>query len=285
MDYAALYQKKLTSAAEAVKVVKSGDWVDYGWCTNHPYTLDKALAARQNELKDVKVRGGVTMWMPEICKAEDAGEHFTWNSWHCSGIDRKIISKGMGYFIPMRYSELPRFYRDGNATVDVAMIQVTPMDKHGNFSFAPLPAYQGKDLSEKNLTPELAKELAGMVKASSAIKPASFKSGVVTFDNLELGLYLIVQTKSISGYEKVAPFLVSVPLWDKDHYLYEINVSEKFEIKKEPPTPGTPETPDQPGDKLPQTGQVNWPMPVLLILGVALIVTGTALKRKSKHAR
>ena len=77
MDYAALYQKKLTSAAEAVKVVKSGDWVDYGWCTNHPYTLDKALAARQSELKDIKVRGGVTMWMPEICKAEDAGEHFT----------------------------------------------------------------------------------------------------------------------------------------------------------------------------------------------------------------
>ena len=65
MDYAALYQKKLTSAAEAVKVIKSGDWVDYGWCTNHPYMLDKALAARQNELKDVKVRGGVTMWMPE----------------------------------------------------------------------------------------------------------------------------------------------------------------------------------------------------------------------------
>ena len=136
MDYAALYQKKLTSAAEAVKVVKSGDWVDYGWCTNHPYTLDKALAARQNELKDVKVRGGVTMWMPEICKAEDAGEHFTWHSWHCSGIDRKIITKGMGYFSPMRYSELPRFYRDGNAKVDVAMIQVTPMDKHGNFSYA-----------------------------------------------------------------------------------------------------------------------------------------------------
>ena len=56
MDYAALYQKKLTSAAEAVKVVKSGDWVDYGWCTNHPYTLDKALAARQNELKDVALQ-------------------------------------------------------------------------------------------------------------------------------------------------------------------------------------------------------------------------------------
>ena len=31
MDYTALYQQKLTTADEAVKVVKSGDWVDYGW--------------------------------------------------------------------------------------------------------------------------------------------------------------------------------------------------------------------------------------------------------------
>ena len=68
MNVQELYQKKLTTAAEAVKAVKSGDWVDYGWCTNHPYTLDKALAARQSELRDVKVRGGVTMWMPEICQ-------------------------------------------------------------------------------------------------------------------------------------------------------------------------------------------------------------------------
>ena len=136
MNYQELYQQKLTTAEEAVKAVKSGDWVDYGWCCNHPVALDRALAARKDELFDVKIRGGVTMWMPEVCKAEDAGDHFTWHSWHCSGIDRKIIGKGMGFFGPMRYSELPRFYRDGNANVDVAMIQVTPMDAHGNFSFA-----------------------------------------------------------------------------------------------------------------------------------------------------
>ena len=136
MNYQELYQQKLTTAEEAVKVVKSGDWVDYSWCCNYPVSLDKALAARKDELYDVKIRGGVTMWMPEVCKAEDAGEHFTWNSWHCSGIDRKIIGKGMGFFGPLRYSELPRFYRDGNVQVDVAMLQVTPMDAHGNFSFA-----------------------------------------------------------------------------------------------------------------------------------------------------
>ena len=147
MDYQALYQQKLTTPEQAVKAVKSGDWVDYGWCTNHPVALDRALAARKDELSDVKVRGGVTMWMPEIAKAEDAGDHFTWNSWHCSGIDRKIIGKGMGFFAPMRYSELPRFYRE-NVTVDVAMIQVAPMDSHGNFSYA-LAASHLADMLDK----------------------------------------------------------------------------------------------------------------------------------------
>lgn len=147
MDYQALYQQKLTTPEQAVKVVKSGDWVDYGWCTNHPVALDRALAARKDELTDVKVRGGVTMWMPEIAKAEDAGDHFTWNSWHCSGVDRKIIAKGMGFFAPMRYSELPRFYRE-NVSVDVAMIQVTPMDSHGNFSYA-LAASHLADMLDK----------------------------------------------------------------------------------------------------------------------------------------
>ncbi|MBQ1351171.1 MAG: butyryl-CoA:acetate CoA-transferase [Oscillospiraceae bacterium] len=134
-NYQELYQQKLTSPEEAVKVVKSGDWVDYTWCTNHPIALDRALAARKDELYDVKVRGGVTMWMPEIAKAEDAGDHFTWHSWHCTGVDRKVIGKGMGYFSPMRYSELPRFYRENLDPVDVAMLQTTPMDAHGNFNF------------------------------------------------------------------------------------------------------------------------------------------------------
>ena len=45
------------------------------------------------------------------------------------------MKKGMGYFSPMRYSELPRFYRENLAPVDVVMLQVSPMDAHGNFNF------------------------------------------------------------------------------------------------------------------------------------------------------
>ena len=46
MSYQEEYRQKLTTAEEAVKVVKSGDWVDYGWCTNTAEVLDQALAGR-----------------------------------------------------------------------------------------------------------------------------------------------------------------------------------------------------------------------------------------------
>ena len=65
-------------------------------------------------------------------------------------VDRKIISKGMGYFSPIRYSELPRFYRE-NVDVDVVMVQTTPMDAHGNFSFA-LAASHLADMMDKAKT-------------------------------------------------------------------------------------------------------------------------------------
>jgi butyryl-CoA:acetate CoA-transferase len=54
-----------------------------------------------------------------------------------TGADRKTTEIGFGYYCPMRYSELPRFYRDRAEDVDVALFQVTPMDKHGYFNFGP----------------------------------------------------------------------------------------------------------------------------------------------------
>ncbi len=137
MGYLDEYQKKLVSAKEAVKVVQSGDWVDYGWCNGTPDALDQALAERTDELTDINLRGGILLKMPAVFAREDAGEHFTWNSWHMSGVERKLVSRGCGYYNPMRYSELPRYYRESKTKPAVAMFQVTPMDKHGYFNFGP----------------------------------------------------------------------------------------------------------------------------------------------------
>ena len=136
MSFQDEYKQKLVTADEAVKVVKSGDWVDYGWCNGTPDALDKALARRTDELKDVKLRGGILLKPLAVFEREDAGEHFCWNSWHMSGIERKLIARGCSYYSPIRYSELPRYYRDGNCS-DVVMIVCAPMDKHGYFNFGP----------------------------------------------------------------------------------------------------------------------------------------------------
>ena len=68
MDFNEIYKQKLTSADEAVKVIKSGDWIDYGWCTGTVDALDKALAKRMPELTDINIRGGILMKEPEIFK-------------------------------------------------------------------------------------------------------------------------------------------------------------------------------------------------------------------------
>lgn len=66
MNYKKLYAGKLRRAEEAVQVIHSGDWVDYGWCTGTPRALDRALAARYEELIDVKVRDGALFEVPAI---------------------------------------------------------------------------------------------------------------------------------------------------------------------------------------------------------------------------
>ncbi|MCC8064125.1 MAG: butyryl-CoA:acetate CoA-transferase, partial [Clostridiales bacterium] len=137
MDIQALYQSKLTTPEEAVQCVRSGDWVDYGWTTTTPVALDHAMAKRLPELHDVNFRGGILMWEPEIFKIDHPEEHMTWNSWHMGGVERKAVSAGFAYYASIRYSELPRYYRDIDNPSHVAFFTVSPMDEHGYFNFGP----------------------------------------------------------------------------------------------------------------------------------------------------
>ena len=138
MDFQKMYHEKLVSAEKAASVIESGSWVDYGWTTGTPEKVDRAIAERLPSLHDVNFRGGILLRTPAIFQIEHPEQHMTWNSWHMSGIERKAESAGFGYYIPMRYSELPRYYRDsGMHKPDVAVFQVAPMDSHGRFNFGP----------------------------------------------------------------------------------------------------------------------------------------------------
>ncbi len=138
MEHISEYRKKLVSADEAVRVVKSGDWIDYGTINAQVVILDQALAKRKDELEDVKVWSLLALRSPEIAEVDPEGESFIWHSWHLSGLDRKIAGRGWPvYYSSIRYSELPRYVREHIEPIDVAMMQVGPMDRHGYFNFGP----------------------------------------------------------------------------------------------------------------------------------------------------
>ena len=129
------YRQKLRTPEEAVRVIKSGDWVDYTSNVCFPTLLDAALAQRKEELTDVKIRGNLLFGPIQTVECDPTREHFIYNSWHCSGYERKLCDKGLCNYIPMLFRNVVPYYRHF-LTVNVAMMCVTPMDKHGYFNLS-----------------------------------------------------------------------------------------------------------------------------------------------------
>ena len=135
MDLMQEYRSKLCSADEAVRLVKNGDWVDYGSNNGYPSTLDAALSRRRDELHNVKVRGNLLRGPLAVVECDPSMEHFVYDSWHCSGYERKLCDAGRAFFTPMLFRDLDRYYRQ-YLTVDVAMLSVSPMDEKGYFNLS-----------------------------------------------------------------------------------------------------------------------------------------------------
>ncbi|MDD3268016.1 MAG: acetyl-CoA hydrolase/transferase C-terminal domain-containing protein [Syntrophomonadaceae bacterium] len=130
------YKAKLRTPEEAVKVVKSGDWVDYMYFNGYPKALDRALAKRKDELYGVHVRSGISLPpFPEVPVSDPSMEHFQWDSWHYSAWDAKLADQGICSFSPLLYHEVPGYYRNREVEINVAMMRVCPMDKFGYFNF------------------------------------------------------------------------------------------------------------------------------------------------------
>lgn len=135
MNFAEEYKRKLKTPEEAVKLVKDGDWVDYSVGIGFPVLLDAALAKRKDELRDIKIRGSLAMQPIQAVEQDRERRTFTYNSWHCSGYERKLCDEGLCNYIPMIFRNMASYYRR-YLTVNVAMISVAPMDSKGFFNFS-----------------------------------------------------------------------------------------------------------------------------------------------------
>lgn len=184
------------------------------------------------------------------------------------------------------------------------------------------------DLSEGELAGRLVEKIAATAE-STTVEISDL--GAAEFGDLEVGLYLVVQTTAAENYNVINPFLVSVPIQENGKYVYDVDALPKVgtATKKTPDTPDEPDTPDTPdepdtpdtpvapgpdnpdgwvlgahGEKiylnpeapspdnpnghvmgahgLPQTGQLNWPIPVLAVTGVVLVAAGIKLKKGTR---
>jgi butyryl-CoA:acetate CoA-transferase len=136
------YRNKLRTADEAVKVVKSGDWVYYSHFAMTPVTLDKALARRVGEITDVKISLSNGMHPVQIAACDPERKTFTYNTTFYSKSDRNLAKQGLAFFIPANYHEQPWRLRNGfSPKPNVVMVKTTPMDNNGLFNFGTSNSY------------------------------------------------------------------------------------------------------------------------------------------------
>ncbi len=127
---------RTVSAAEAAALVSSGMWLDYGVSLCQPDVFDQALAARKNELYNVKIRACLSMKPRAVLECDPEGEHFYLLNMHYSGYDRQKADAGRCNYLPVNLGEVPDYYRRFIDHVDIVILKTCPLDERGYFGFS-----------------------------------------------------------------------------------------------------------------------------------------------------
>lgn len=189
------------------------------------------------------------------------------------------LSKTGSISVTMQDSDSKKTVSGGTLT----LYKVGDVQVYNGFSFVLTDEFSGSRLDLDDVeSADLAEKLADYAESAGLQGTAVTvgENGVAAFPDLELGLYLIVQTEAADGYYAVSPYLVSVPKLGENGYVYDVDATPKMAALT-----AVPVTTDKPDSKLPQTGQLNWPVPVLSIAGLLLFAIGWALRysKRDEH--
>jgi len=182
---------KYVTAAEAVKVVKSGDRVYLQAAAAAPTILANALTERASELRNVEichlhVEGEARYANPELA------ESFHVNSFFIGANVRHTLKAGNGSYTPVFLSELPHLFRKNVLPLDVAFIHVSPPDRHGYCSL-------GVSVEATVAAIENAKIVIAQVNPQM---PRTFGDGILHVSEID---YLVEVDVPIYGHDPV-PF-------------------------------------------------------------------------------
>lgn len=181
------------TAAEAVKVVKSGDRVYVQAAAATPTVLTKALTDRAEELRNVEIchlhTEGVALYANP-----DLSESFHVNSFFIGANVRHTLKSGNGSYTPVFLSELPLLFRKKVLHLDVVFIHVSPPDQHGYCSL-------GTSVEATVAAVENAKVVIAQVNKNM---PRTFGDGILHVSEID---YLVEVDVPIYANE-VVPFSI-----------------------------------------------------------------------------
>ena len=133
MDWKKLYQQRLTTAEEAVKNIPCGSRMVLGHAMGEPYHLVEAMVANYKMYRDVEIVQWVNFGDCAYTTPEMEG-HIRMNTLFVSASARTAVEKNLADFTPAFFSMSPGWFTTETLPVDVAMISVSPPDKHGYVS-------------------------------------------------------------------------------------------------------------------------------------------------------
>jgi acyl-CoA hydrolase len=123
-------QTNFVSADEALQIVENRQRVFIHTAAATPYPLVEALTRRAPELRKVEIVSIHTEWEAPYA-APEYTDSFDIKVFFVGGNIRKAVRTGRASYIPMFLSEIPAHFRLGRMPIDVALIQVSPPDRHG----------------------------------------------------------------------------------------------------------------------------------------------------------
>ncbi len=133
MNIHEMYKQKLMTSAEAVKNVKNGTEVWCGIAVPVPYALVNALIEMENEVDDITINQIVDIHPKLNWYSQNRDSNIRIDCGYPS-VCRAKVQAGDFTLTPNRFCELPKIYTDENfRPMHVAMLMVTPMDRHGYF--------------------------------------------------------------------------------------------------------------------------------------------------------
>lgn len=130
MNWIEHYQTHRMTAEEAVRLIRSGQRIFLTGNCSVPHHLLNALVAYAPALQDVEICQALTVAGSEYVAPEMEG-HLRVNTLFISGNVRKAVWEGRADFTPVLLSELPLLFKNGVLPLDVALVHISPPDRHG----------------------------------------------------------------------------------------------------------------------------------------------------------